>query len=364
MERPPLRNPYDAFTGSDLDTFVASIRAKVGTALNPRPLLSTPSLSPEPSPADKYITRLAQSVRSEALHGEPISPPPNTLDKGKGRALDEGPGLQLNGAYSDIDQSEDSAGEFLTGCLAFLLPELNRQCRFNLDQVSASLGDKIAETGYISALEGTEDNSTEQYEEEEEIEEAEASQDEEDGEAGGEGEEVDHNDDVYYGGEVYYEENSDRELSPDAAEHPQAAEDYHIDDDGAIVIDSDDEDGEAEPQQAQSSPDWAVQEGFVDAEHDADDQAVEEEEEALPGEYGLEPQFDDQEADQLFDEDVSAYPVERGEEFVDLETDIVYGEDDTSPAEDQDEPGIGYDDQDELADEEEAGEDGVFDGTF
>lgn len=113
-ERPPLRNPYDAFTGSDLDTFVTNIREKVGNALRPSLPRPVHGISPKQSPTDRYISHLAQSVRSEAAYSEPDSPPPSTLDKGKGRALDEGPGLHaaLNGTYSDVDDSEGSIGKF------------------------------------------------------------------------------------------------------------------------------------------------------------------------------------------------------------------------------------------------------------
>lgn len=152
---------------------------------------------------------------------------------------------------------------------------------------------------------------------------------------------------VYEDGEAYYEEDSDREMSPDAPEHTQGTEDYRVDDDGAIVIDSDDEDGdEADQLQDQRSPDWTVQEGFeeggeeeeeyMDAEEEEDGAA----EDALPGEYALEPQFDEEEADQLIDEDVLSYSVDRGEEFVDLETDVVHGEDDTYPEDDDEDQDV------------------------
>lgn len=117
-ERPPLRNPYDAFTGSDLDTFVANIREKVGNALNPRPTRTIPGLFSKHSATDQYISDLARSARSEATtdYEQVSSPPPTTtLDKGKGRALDEGPGLppRFTGKRSEMDESEASAGQFL-----------------------------------------------------------------------------------------------------------------------------------------------------------------------------------------------------------------------------------------------------------
>ena len=42
MDRPPLYNPYDKFTGNDFNSFVDGIRAKVANALNPKPAIHSP----------------------------------------------------------------------------------------------------------------------------------------------------------------------------------------------------------------------------------------------------------------------------------------------------------------------------------
>lgn len=107
-ERAPFRNPYEKFSGTDLDSFVSSIREKVGNALHP-PRRSLATTSAE----DYYLSRSHDGGLSSDLseHGEAVRedslPPAIRLDKGKGRALEDEPTDAFE-PYTEV--SEDSQG--------------------------------------------------------------------------------------------------------------------------------------------------------------------------------------------------------------------------------------------------------------
>ncbi|KAG9008957.1 hypothetical protein FRB93_006007 [Tulasnella sp. JGI-2019a] len=316
-ERAPFRNPYEKFTGTDLDSFVSSIREKVGNALKPprRPSASGTSRDYDISISIDDRSRFSANTYDDAVRDETSSPIP-PRDKGKGRALEE----DTFESYNEVSDDEK-------------------------DQVLATLGGQTDDEAYSDGEEKDVARYKKYYgvEEEEDAEEDAAEEDEVD-EAHPEAVEVHDADDEEDASERDEAADSDRELSPDAVEHTHGGKDYNVDDDGAIlIVDSDDEDGDTGGRlQSQRSPEWAVDEGFEEGVLDGEEPEYQVEEESdelreeddLPGEYALEPQYDEEEADELDEEQVSVYPVDRAEEFIDLETDVVHGQDDTFLVED------------------------------
>ncbi|KAG8888087.1 hypothetical protein FRB98_008424 [Tulasnella sp. 332] len=306
-ERAPFLNPYEKFTGTDLDSFVSSIREKVGNALN-RPRRSFATNPTE----DYYLSRSIGDRPSSDLSGyddvvrEDTSPPAPRLDKGKGRALDDeqSDAFELHSEVSEGSQDQ-------------VLATMDGQA----DNGADSDGEEYAaeDAARYRKYYDLEDDA-----EEEEAEEYPGSAEAQDLEPAGE---------------------SDRELSRDTLEHTQDGKDYNvIDEDGAIVIDSDEEDGDEDGRlQPQRSPEWAVDEGFEEETEEQRYQAEDEDEDELeeeadlPGDYTLEPQYDEEEADEIDEEQVSVYPVDRAGEFFDLERDDVHGDDDTFPIEEVEE---------------------------
>lgn len=102
----PLRNPYETFTGKDLDSFVADIKSKVNNALKPPRRSSPPrfrgSLVAASLPVLPHLNPLYQHKESPldlTSTAEGPTAGDTTLnwlspDKGKARAVDEGPGVE------------------------------------------------------------------------------------------------------------------------------------------------------------------------------------------------------------------------------------------------------------------------------
>ncbi|KAG8979046.1 hypothetical protein FRC05_009256 [Tulasnella sp. 425] len=224
----PLRNPYETFTGKDLDSFVADIKSKVNNALKPPRRSSPPrfrgSLVAASLPVLPHLNPLYQHKESPldlTSTAEDPTAGDTTLnwsspDKGKARAVDEGPGVEALRNLRPSSQSPRVATKTNTGTPA-------QSSGFPDDDYPPEDSFRYRRYYYDDKQQpGDEDHNVEDEEEQVETESE-----------GDEGE---------YG-------------SDESVGHTQTGKDYMEDEDGAIVID-DSDDEEPVPAAQGSSPDW------------------------------------------------------------------------------------------------------------
>ncbi|KAG8994116.1 hypothetical protein FRB90_000522 [Tulasnella sp. 427] len=225
---PPVRNPYETFTGKDLDSFVTDIKAKINSALKPPRRPSPPrfraSLVASSVPVLPHLnplyqgqdTSLANSVEDYAAGDASLNW--SVSDKGKGRAADEGPGVE---ALRNLHTGSQSPGvDNKVGGETGAQPN-----GFSDDDLPPEDSFRYRRYYYDDKHQASDGEDNEE-EGEEELEEA-------------EDEEV---------AEGEYD-------SEESVGHTQKGKDYMEDEDGAIVIDDSDEEEPAQKIQV-SSPDW------------------------------------------------------------------------------------------------------------
>ncbi|KAG8930158.1 hypothetical protein FRC02_004550 [Tulasnella sp. 418] len=136
--RPPVVNPFDAFGEKQFSSWIGDVTARIQSALNPP---EQPYVLPQLPSGLGNIARSGTTQEPEETDDDQVVPHV-TLDKGKGRAPDEGPGIaalrrlssQIDGKHPKDQDVQENGGSSELGSVSDYSDEDHRDAYHDVDE--------------------------------------------------------------------------------------------------------------------------------------------------------------------------------------------------------------------------------------